>query len=325
MRRREFIAGLGSAAAWPLAARAQRPAIIGYLDLGPFEARREAVAAVHRGLSQTGYVEGRNLSTEYRWAEDDDLGQRWSDLATDLVNLHVSVIVAPGGIQALAAKAATQTIPIVFTSAVDPVEAGLVPKLNRPGGNLTGMSGLISTVASKRLGLLHQLVPTATTIGYLVRKDDVFFEPELRELQVAARTLGVRLLILNVSEARDFEAAFNTLVSERAGGLVVNGSKCFTGHADQLVPLAARNRLPAIYARREGTTAGGLISYGTDFPEMYRQVGIYTGRILNGEKPADLPVQQVTKMELVINMKTAKSLGIEVPATLLALADEVIE
>jgi putative ABC transport system substrate-binding protein len=242
-----------------------------------------------------------NLSVEYRWAAEGD--RRWDALVTDLVNRRVSVIVAPGVAAALAAKAATRTISIVFTSAIDPVEAGLVASLNRPGGNLTGMSGLISAVAAKRLQLLHELAPAATTIAFLVTRDNGGLSgPETKELQAAARTLGIRLLVVNADRPSEFEAAFATLVSGRAGGLVLSGGKSFTGHADQLVPLAARFGVPAIYGRREGATAGGLMSYGIDFPEMYRQVGVYTGRILKGEKPADLPVQQATRVELVINL-----------------------
>ncbi len=327
MRRRDFIALLGGAAtAWPLAASAQQPSVIGYLDSGSLEMNHEAVAAVHRGLSETGYVEGRNLVVEYRWAAEGDFDRRWAALVADLVSRRVSAIVAPGVAAALAAKAATQTIPIVFTSAIDPVEAGLVASFNRPGGNLTGMSGLISAVAAKRLQLLHELVPAATTIAFLVTRDSAGVSgPETKELQAAAQTLGVRLLILNADAPREFEAAFATLVGERAGGLVVSGGKFFTGHADQLVPLAARYGVPAIYGRREGAAAGGLMSYGIDFPEMYRQVGIYSGRILKGVKPADLPVQQAVKVELIINLKTAKALGLTVPLALLTRADEVIE
>jgi len=328
MRRRDFIAGVGGAAAasLPLAARAQQAIPrIGYLDLGSLETRRETVAAIHRGLSETGYFEGRNLAVEYRWAAEDRL-DRLPGLADDLVRRQVAVIVAMPTPAALAAKAATQNIPIVFATAVNPVEAGLIATFNRPGGNLTGMTGLIVTVSAKRLELLHELVPATTLIAYLVNPiNAVFAEPETRELQAAARTLRVHLLILNASDPSEFEAAFATVARERAGGLVVSGEAFFTNHSEQLASLAARHWVPAIYARREGAAAGGLMSYGTDFPEMNRQVGVYTGRILKGEKPADLPVQQVTKMQLVINLKTAKALGLTFPLPLLGRADEVIE
>jgi putative tryptophan/tyrosine transport system substrate-binding protein len=326
MRRREFMAGLGIAAAWPVAARAQQavPAI-GYLDLGSPDTRRDVVDAVHRGLSESGYIEGRNLAIEYRWAPEDRVDQL-PGLAADLVRRRVVAILALPTPAALAAKAATKAIPIIFSSAVNPVEAGLVASLSRPGGNLTGMTGLIVAVAAKRLELLHELVPTANLIAYLVNPSNAAFaEPETKEIQAAARTVGVRLLILNASDPSDFERAFVAVARERAGGLVVSGASIFTNFADQLAALAARYGVPAIYARREGTTAGGLMSYGTDFPEMYRQVGIYCGRILKGEKPAELPVQQATKMEMAINLKTAKALGLTFPLTLLGRADEVIE
>ncbi len=325
MRRRQFIALLGTAVAWPLAARAQQPAVpvIGFLNPGSLETTRN-VAALHRGLSETGYFEGRNLAIEYRWAED--RLDRLPALAADLVRRQVAVIVAWPTPAALAAKAATKSIPIVFATGADPVEIGLVASLNRPGGNLTGMSNLDAAVVAKRLALLHELMPTATSIAYLVNPSNaVFAEAETRELEDAARTLGVRLLILKASDPSEFEAAFATLVLERAGGLVVGSDSLFSRHSDQLVALAARHRVPAMYAYRETTAAGGLMSYGTDFPDAYRKVGLYTGRILKGDKPADLPVQQPTKFELVINLKTAKALGLSIPETLLATADEVIQ
>src|SRR5215471_2677349 len=323
MRRRDFIASLGSAAAaWPLGVRAQQTATIGYLDFGSLEMNREAVAAVQRGLAETGYVEGRNLAIEYRWAE----GGNYLALLPDLISRRVSAIVAPSVPAASAAKAATQTMPIVFSSAVDPVEAGLVASINRPGGNLTGMSGLISAVAGKRLQLLHEVIPAATTFGFLVTSVPGGLAGfETNELQAAARTLGLRLMILNADTPREFEPALAKLVGAGAGGLVVSGGKSFTGHADQLVALMARYRMPAIFGRRDGAAAGGLMSFGIDFPEMYRQVGVYTGRILKGERPGDLPVQQATKVELIINLKSAKALGITVPITLIGRADEVIE
>jgi putative ABC transport system substrate-binding protein len=286
----------------------------------------DAVAAVHQGLSEMGYVEGRNLTTEYRWAPDRPALDRWTGLVADLVSRKVDAIVAPGIGPALAAKAATQTIPIVFTSAVDPVEAGLVAGLNRPGGNLTGMSGLISAVAAKRLQLLHEVVPAETNLALLVQADSGGVGgPETKEQQAAAQALGLRLLVVNASDAYELEAAFATAAAERAGGIVISGGKFFTGHAAEVVSLAARYRLPVIFGRREGAVAGGLMSYGIDFPAMYRQVGLYTGRILKGAKPADLPVQQATRVELVINVKTAMALGLKVSQDMLSIADEVIE
>jgi putative ABC transport system substrate-binding protein len=299
--------------------------VIGYLDSGSLETNRERLASVHRGLSETGYVEGRNLAIEYRWAEFHY--DRLPALADDLVRRQVAVIVAVGNTpSALAAKAATKSIPIVFAVGGDPVDTGLVASLNRPGGNLTGMALLISTVAAKRLELLRQLAPTATLIAFLVNPTDlVGAEVQTNALQVAAHILGVRLLILNASDPSEFEAAFATLVSERAGGLLVAGDAMFNINSNQIVALAARHRVPAIYARREAAAVGGLIAYGTDFPGAWRVSGTYVGRILNGEKPADLPVQLVTKMQLAINMKAAKALGLTIPETLLATADEVIQ
>jgi putative ABC transport system substrate-binding protein len=323
VKRRTFIAGLGSAAAWPLVTRAQQPAmpVIGYLDAGSLETRREYVAALHRGLSETGYFEGRNLAVEYRWAED--RLDRLPALAADLVRRQVAVIVASPTPAAVAAKAATKSMPIVFTTGADPVEIGLVASLNRPGGNVTGMSNLDKVVAGKRLELLHELVPGATSFVYLVNPTNaVFADAETGELQTAARILGARLLILHASGPSEFEAAFATLVPGRAGGLLVGSDGLFLGHADQLVALAARYRMPAIYP---APAAGGLMSYAPDRFGMFRQAGVYAGRILKGEKPADLPVQQVTKMQLVINLKTAKALGLTIPETLLATADEVIQ
>ena len=309
-----------------MVARAQQPAmpVIGYLDAGSLETRRENVAALHHGLSETGYFEGRNLAVEYRWAEN--RLDRLPALAADLVRHQVAVIIATPTPAAVAAKAATQSIPIVFTTGADPVEIGLVASLNRPGGNLTGMANLTTAVAAKRLALLHELMPAATLIAYLVNPTNpVFAEPETKELQAAARTLGVRLLILNASDPSEFEAAFANLLLGRAGGLVVGSDTLFQRYPDQLVALAARYRLPAIYGYPATAAAGGLMSYGTDFLGQFRQAGAYVGRILKGERPADLPVQQVTKMGLVINLRTAKALGLTIPETLLATADEVIQ
>jgi putative ABC transport system substrate-binding protein len=267
-------------------------------------------------------VEGRNLTVEYRWAEE--RLDRLPGLAADLVRRQVAAIVATSTASVLAAKAATQTIPIVFEAAVDPVEAGLVASLNRPGGNLTGISTLSIAVMAKRLELLHELIPAATSIAVLVNPTNaVFAETQRRELQIAAGILGVHLLILNASDPSEFEAAFATLVHERASGLVESGEALFLNHSDRLV--AARYSVPVMYGDRRQTAAGGLMSYGTNRPDAYRQVGFYTGRILKSEKPANLPVQLVTKMQLAIHMGTAKALGLTFPITLLGRADEVIQ
>jgi putative tryptophan/tyrosine transport system substrate-binding protein len=326
MKRREFIAGIGSAAAWPLAVRAQQPVmpVIGFLSSSTSEALGGEVAAFHCGLADSGYVEGRNVAIEYRWAENHF--DRLPALAVELVRRQVSVIVTTGGLSpALAAKAATTTIPIVFDVGVDPVETGLVMSLNRPGGNLTGITGLNSDIVAKRLEMLHQLTPTATLIAVLVNPTNAGNEPQTKLLQVAASVLGVRLLILGASSQSDFAGAFATLAQQRAGALVVMGDPFFNVQRDQLIALATRHGVPAIYQFREDVSAGGLVSYGADLQDMYRQCGVYAGRILKGEKPADLPVQQATKIELVINLKTAKVLGLTVPTSILLRADEVIE
>jgi putative tryptophan/tyrosine transport system substrate-binding protein len=324
VRRREFIVGLGSAVGWPVVARAQRPTmpVISYLGIGTFDTLR--IAALHRGLSETGYIEGQNLVTEYRWAEGHY--DRLPDLAADLVRRKVAAIAVTTSPALTAAKAAPDSIPIVFAIGADPVEAGFVASLNHPGGNLTGVYNLTAAVTAKRLELLHEMVPAATKIAHLVNlANPVFAESEARQMQIAARALGVNLLAVNASSRSEFEAAFATAVREVAGGVVVGGDGMFANESSRLVALAARHALPAIYDRREATDAGGLMSYGTDFPDTYRLAGVYTGRILKGEKPADLPVQQATKMELVINLKTAKALGLTIPPNLLALADGVIE
>jgi putative ABC transport system substrate-binding protein len=298
--------------------------VIGLLDAGSLETRREYIAALHRGLSETGYFEGRNLAVEYRWAED--RLDRLPALAADLVRRQVAVIIATPTPAALAAKAATKSISIVFSLGSDPVEIGLVASLNRPGGNITGITSLNLAVAAKRLELLHEVVPTATLIAVLVNPTNpVYTEAETSEFQVAARTLGVRLLILRASDSSEFEAAFASLDHNKAGGLVVSGEALFLRHSDRLVVLAARYRVPAGYGYSATAAAGGLMSYGTDYPDAQRQAGVYVGRILKGERPADLPVQQVTKMQLVINVRTAKALGLTIPETLLATADEVIQ
>jgi putative tryptophan/tyrosine transport system substrate-binding protein len=324
MRRREFITLIGgAAAAWPLAARAQQPAmpVVGFLRNTSPDVR--LVAAFRRGLNEAGYIEDQNVAIEYRWAENQD--ERLPALAADLVRRRVSVIVTGGQPASHAAQAATTAIPIVFATGGDPVHYGLVTSLNRPGGNITGVSFLINALVSKRLALLRELVPTATMIAFLVKPTGSDTEANIKDAQTAARLLGLQLLVLNASSERDFETAFATLVQQRAGALVINPDALFTSHPNQLVALAARHAVPTIYYRRETIEAGGLMSYGTSFADAYRQAGIYAGQILKGSKPADLPVQQPTKFELFINLKTAKALGLAVPLVLQMTANEVIE
>jgi putative ABC transport system substrate-binding protein len=323
MRRREFITLLGGAAAtWPLAARTQQPGlpVIGYLNPGAPGSRREYIAAFQRGLAEAGYIEGRNVAIEYRWANDQP--ERLPELYADLVRRQVSVIAANGGSQgALAAKAATTTIPIVFLMAADPVAQGVVASLNRPGGNITGVTSLGGEVGPKRLELLHELLPAATLIALLTTDPG---DPA-EEMQTAAGALGLRLLILHASTDREIDSAFETLVQRQAHALVVSPNPFFTSKIEKLAALALHHAVPTIYQYREFASAGGLMSYGSDLADAYRLAGTYTGRILKGDKPADLPVQQATKVELIINLKTARALGITVPITLLGRADEVIE
>ncbi len=327
MRRREFITVIGGAATWPLAARAQQPTmpVIGFFYLTSPELARENLASFRRGLGETGYIEGRNVAIEYRYAHGKN--DQLATLVAELVRRQVSVIVTLESTQGpLAAKAATQTIPIVFMQAADPVRIGLVDSLSRPGGNVTGITLMLAEMAGKRLELLLELVPKATSIAYLRNPTTpVFAESEARELQAAARAHAIRLLFLNASRPSDFETAFADLVQQRADVLVVSPAVSLLTDPDQIVALAAQHAVPAIYAWRPSMAVGGLMSYSTNLPEAWRQAGVYTGRILKGEKPADLPVLQPTKFELIINLKTAKALGLTVPQTLQVAADEVIE
>jgi putative ABC transport system substrate-binding protein len=326
MKRRAFIGLLGSSAAWPLAARAQEPrmSVIGFLGSGSPGLFASRVSAFRQGLSEAGYVEGRNVAIEFRWAEGRN--DRLPALAADLVGRKVNVIVTAGGTPAtLAAKVATTTIPIVFSIGNDPVQMGLIASLNRPGGNITGVTNLSGQIGPKRLELLHEVVPAATIIALLINPDNPATETQSTELQPAARTLGLQLHVLRVNAERDFDAAFASLVQLRAGGLVIGADAVFNTRSEQLAALALRHAVPTIFQFREFAAAGGLMSYGDSSTEPFRQVGVYTGRILKGEKPAELPVQQATKVELIVNLKTAKALGLTVPLALLTRADEVIE
>ena len=326
MRRREFITLVGSSIAWPLAANAQQPAmpVIGYLDTASASTTAHLVAAFRQGLSTAGYDEGRNVEIHYRWPDGDY--DKLPSLAADLVRSNVAVIATINTPTILAAKAATKTIPIVFAVGVDPVKFGLVESLNRPGGNLTGLTQLNIEIEAKQVQLLHDLVPSATSIALLINPTSPAYSAAATEsAQDAARVLGVRLLILNASTPSGIEAAFVSLAAERTRLLLVSGDSFLVAQRDQIVALAARHAVPTLYHRREFAAAGGLMSYGPSLPEAYYHVGTYTGRILKGEKPADMPVHQSAKFALVINLKTAKALGLSLPPTLLATADEVIE
>ena len=326
MKRREFITLLGGAAvAWPLVARGQQLTPIGYIDLGSAEPRAHLAAAFRRGLSEPGYIEGRNVAIEYRWAE----GQydRLSTLVSDLVHRKVAVIAAVGGTgTALAAKAAVpKTTPIIFATGSDPVKDGLVMSLNQPGGNTTGVSYFTADLGTKRLGMLHELVPGSGLVAALVNPDNPNSEATTKDLQAAASSIRRPIEILYAKNSREIGTAFATLVHQRAVALMTTPDAFFTSRRTQIVTLAARHAVPTIFTSIEFVKAGGLMSYGTSLEEVYRQVGIYTGRVLKGENPGDLPVQRPTKFEFFVNLQTAQALGIDIPPALLARADEVIE
>jgi putative ABC transport system substrate-binding protein len=323
MRRREFVTLIGGAAAWPVVAHAQQPAmpVVGFLDLSTTRPFMEA--ALRQGLSETGYIEGQNVRTEYHWANGS--ADRLSALAADLVRRRVNVIVAGGTPAALVAKDASATIPIVFETAGDPVKLGLVASLNRPGRNITGVTQLSSELVSKRLGILHDLIPGARLIGFLVNASDPRIESQTAEMQEAAQALGLQVHVLNVSTDEEIDMAIAGLPALRPGALVVGTGDLFSRQSYRLAASIAQQGVPAIYQYREYAAAGGLISYGASLADSYRQAGVYAGRVLKGEKPDDLPVTRAIRFELVINLKTAKALGLNIPPGVLAIADEVIE
>ncbi len=325
MRRREFITLIGGAAAWPLATNAQQPLpVIGFLRNTSAADSAALVAAFRKGLNEAGFIEGQNVLIEYRFAEGKY--DRLPGLAADLIGRSVTVIMASGNASALAAKAATSTIPVVFSVGEDPIQIGLVTSLNRPEGNITGSSFLVAvTLVAKRLGLVRQLMPKTTTIAFLTNPDNPNAGLELYEVQKAAQGVGQKLLVLSVPNSRDLESAFANLVQQGSGALIVSADALYFGMRDQIVALAARYAVPTMYVSRDFTNAGGLMSYGTSLTESHRQAGVYAGQILKGTKPGDLPVILPTKFEFVINLKTAKTLGLTIPPSLLASADEVIE
>jgi putative tryptophan/tyrosine transport system substrate-binding protein len=326
MRRREFIAGLGAAAAWPLTARAQQPAVpvIGFLNGQSSRTWGPMVASLLKGLNEGGYLEGKNVAIEYRWAEGQP--DRLPALVADLVQRQVAVIVATGGNDpAIVAKAATSTIPIVFTSNDDPRKYGLVASLNRPGGNVTGVSWFNAELGPKRLELLHDLIPTAKTVALLLNPNNAETARQADQLQDAARTLGLQLIVLNVNTPGAIDTAFATIKQDRIDALVVAGDSFLANRREQILALATRDAVPAVYVNREMAGAGGLMSYGNSLVDAYRRAGLYTARILKGEKPTDLPVDQAIRFELVINLRTARALGLTIPETLLATADELIQ
>ena len=326
LKRREFITLLGAAAAWPLVARAQQPAmpVIGFLSSRSPGESADLVAAFRRGLAEGGYVEGQNVSLEFRWGEG--RYERLTAYAVELVRRAVTVIVTAGGDPAAqAAKAATATIPIVFVSGSDPVKVGLVASLNRPGGNITGVYMLILSLGAKRLGLLHELMPAANPVGILVNPNFADALTQLRDVEDAAQSLGLKLVVQKAGTEFEFETAFADLARQKAGAILVIADPFFTSQRVEIAALAARYAMPAVFELREYAAAGGLMSYGPDLADGYRQGGVYAGKILNGQKPAELPVEQPAKLGLVINLKTAKALGLQIPDKLLALADEVLE
>jgi putative ABC transport system substrate-binding protein len=324
MKRRTFITLLGGAAAWPIAARAQQPAmpVIGFLHTESADRSRDRLRGFHQGLGETGYVEGRNVTIEYRWAQDHN--DRFPALVADLVRRQVTVIVANAA-AAPEAKAATSKIPIVFVSGTDPVALGLVASLNRPGGNLTGVSQMNVQLGPKRVQLLHEAMPAASRIAVLINPTSVSAETLLREAEEATHNLGLSLYVLHASTDGELDAAFANRAELRASGLVIGPDSFFTSRIEQLAALTLRHAVPALYEFSQFATAGGLMSYGPSLSDSYRLLGIYAGRVLKGAKPADLPVEQSVKFELVINAQTARALGLEIPPTLLARADEVIE
>ena len=326
LQRRAFIAGLGSAAAWPMVARAQQPAmpVIGFLNSASPQPFENYVAGFRAGLKETGYVDGQNVAIEFRWAEGHY--ERLPGMAADLVRRKVAVLVATGGSPAvLAAKAATTTVPIAFTIGGDPVRLGIVTSSAGPGGNITGVDLFVNQMETKRFGLLRALVPKADLIAILLNPNNPIITDQMREVQEVARATGQQIQILPASSESEINAAFATAVQLHAAAMLVCGDPFFNSQRDKIIALAARHAIPAIYEQREHALAGGLMSYGTSLSDGYRQVGIYVGRILKGETPADLPVVQATKFEFVINLKTAKALGIEVPPNSTAEADEIIE
>lgn len=326
MRRRTFIQGIAACTAWPFAARAQQPAIpvIGYLNHGSSEANAFLVEAFRKGLSQIGFVEGQNVAIEYRWANFQF--DRLPELAADLVRRHVAVIATPVSTPAsLAAKAATTTIPIIFGIGTDPVKAGLVPSFNHPGGNITGVVGLNWELGAKRLGLLHELLPSAEHIAVLINPNTPESASFIQELQTTAASAGLQLQILTATNKREIDVAFATLAEKQSKAILIPSDSLFLTRRVQIVGLSLRHDVPALFPWREAAEIGGLMSYGSSFADLYRQVGIYAGRILKGEKPADMPVVQSIKFEFVLNLQTARLLGIEVPPDVLSIADEVIE
>jgi ABC-type uncharacterized transport system substrate-binding protein len=325
VRRREFMTLLGGGAGWPLAARAQQAAmpVIGFLNGASPDGFAPFIAAFRQGLKEAGYVEGQNVVIEYRWAEG--RYDRLPALLADLVQRKVTVIAATSTPAAQAAKVGTSTIPIVFTTGDDPIKLGLVASFNRPGGNVTGVSNLVAELGSKQIGLLRELAPGATAITVLVNPNFPGTERQLRDVEAAAHVLGIQLIVLRADSAREIDTAFATITQRGGRALLVGADPFFIARRDHIVALAARHAIPAIYPAREFAVAGGLMSYGSDFTDSYRQAGVYTGRIVRGEKPADLPVQRSTKFEFVINFKTAKALGLAIPNSMQLLADEVIE